>query len=901
MVAVWVDREASRCERPCCRILEITGGGVKAVLPRGRAGEWWSDSVCLTNDRLLLRDVPGAGPEPGFAAIVSAGELFDLCDHWLVAGADTAAGQSPADVAGWMPDGAAPDGSGETPADLFFRDCARCLRSLLDLPRSFITAAAGSFARTLQGRNLALLLESLAGVMEDDPRGRSWQSAEPATRTPRREAVDPAEYRRVNPAELAAILQRGGAVDRVLEAFEPREGQLKMLEAVIEAFNRRQHLMIEAGTGVGKTLAYLLPAMAWAELNRTPVVVSTHTLNLQSQLLDKDVPLMEAALGRNLKVALIKGRANYLCRRRLSFLLENSGVEIEADALPGLTGALLWAMLSESGELDDLLTRFPRVGPLLGLLVSSADECAGAACRVYRGCFLQRARARALAADLVIANHALVLAETDLDQVALPPYRQLILDEAHNIEDAATRHFSLEISSRRLRSLLRRLRRSAGARSGGVLASISRQLPAAASGGDRGTRRLLRRAGLLTEAAGKSGGLFFASLRCLPGVSGLDAMRYRIDDVTSPGWDEARLSRQRFADSLGELVVLLQELALRVEDLAGGEATFWPDLARDLRAAVKSLVSFLDDSSFVMAADDESHVYWLQPDPGDGNLAALYAAPLEVGGRLAGLLYENLESVVLCSATLSVNQNFSFMSARLGLDHVEAGRLTLARVESPFDYAAQSRLLSPLFLPEPGDTGAYEDALSAMLAAVAGCTGGRTLVLFTSYAMLASCASALAGPLRAIGIRLLAQGRGVSRDAITREFRRGGKCVLLGTQSFWEGVDVVGDALSCVVLCRLPFPALGDPLVAARCEFMERHLGKRAFTAYMLPQAVLKFRQGFGRLIRHRNDRGVVIVADRRLMAKNYGLWFRRDLACPVSRYESMETMISDIGQFLQP
>ncbi len=280
--------------------------------------------------------------------------------------------------------------------------------------------------------------------------------------------------------------------------------------------------------------------------------------------------------------------------------------------------------------------------------------------------------------------------------------------------------------------------------------------------------------------------------------------------------------------------------------------------------------------------------------------AEAWAAPLNVGPRLAGDLYASKASVIFCSATLQVGGSFAFLAGRLGIDRIPPERLRTCIAPSPFDYARQCAVFVPVFLPEPGATDrSYATELAGLMREVAQIAGGRTLGLFTSYEMMTHCARLLTAPLRTAGIRLLVQGQSGSRDQITRIFRRGESCVLLGTHSFWEGVDVVGDALSCLVMARLPFAAVNDPVVEARCERLEAE-GHRAFTAFSLPAAVIRFRQGFGRLIRHREDRGIVILADTRVVSKHYGSWFRRSLPCRVVACEARDGLLLQVREFLE-
>lgn len=892
-VTAWVADQPDGALRIRVRRLRVGAQSVTVLAARSGFAEIPSGTPCLTNRPDAFVQVSDHAELAEGWRLVDVEPLWTLCACWGVSGT----------VARLAENGQQTDISGDDQADAFAHACARELEGLLTVSGVVRLHLADCLSRLTAFSDVQALVEGL--TPRDPDRVPPVLEAFPVgvPRPAKREVPPPESWASIDSRSLSASLDQEGALSRVLPGYEPREGQLRMLEAVADAFNTQRHLMVEAGTGVGKSLAYLLPALAWAEQNRAPVVISTYTRNLQSQLAAKDVPLMAQALGRQPNVALIKGRGNYLCLRRLLHLLEHAASELENEEILPATGVLVWASRSSDGDLDDLLAHQPRSGPLLGRLTSSADECSGMACRAYRRCFLQQARARALSADIVIANHALVFSELDLDQVALPPARQIVFDEAHNLEDAATQYYAVDISARRLSMWLRRLWRGGQRNPRGALATLIRQTRNSLPAGDRGktVRRQGREAFARIETVRADGEALFDALRERLGPRVTEAVRYRAADAMSPDWSGVRDAMARLTESLAELIRLLDSLCAALEALAEDELPLWRDLAQEPRSVLNALHAFVEDCVFVMAASSPGHVYWIQPESGMASRASLHAAPLDVSELLARGLYAERRSVIFCSATLSVNGNFTFLAERLGLDRIEPERLITCRVPSPFDYVRQVRVLAPLYLPEPNAAGTYEDAFCKMLLEVVCRTQGRTLVLFTSYAMLSACASALARPLQLAGLRLLAQGQGVSRDAITRAFRDGGRSVLFGTHSFWEGVDIMGDALSCVVLARLPFPALGDPLVEARCEHIAQTLERDSFRGYMLPLAVLRFRQGFGRLIRHRNDRGIVIVADRRMMKKPYGLSFRRDLPCPVSRYEQGDPMLADLDAFLNP
>lgn len=737
-------------------------------------------------------------------------------------------------------------------------------------------------------------------------------------RPARRESADPALAQPIDPEEGVSILGPGGPCAASVPGYENRPGQLQMARAVADAFNTSRHLVVEAGTGVGKSLAYLVPSLLWARRNHLPVVVSTNTKNLQTQLFTKDIPTLRRVLETPFSVALLKGRMNYLCLRRLRHLLERREAEVaDEEAIP-FAKILAWATATPTGDLDGL-DRVAASGgaSLRARLASPSEECGGRRCPFYARCLLQRARALALAADIIVANHSLVFADDPAGSGSIfPKYYHVVFDEAHNLEESATRHFTVEITPLRIAISLRRLWRAG--KSGGTGALADLRLALQTSGSvlrEEQADHLFEAASDAILAADKvrsTADDFFRALGGLPLRDG-GAVRFRAPDLATPSWAPAMAARATFADALdglfARLDLLRQEGAAILEPADGGpipalpNALQWEEAQRGIAAATAAVAELQADLAFATAGDDPDTVFWVEPvgtpsrDRSRDPLAAVFAAPVDISQKLADTLFAAKRSVVLCSATLSVNGSFAFLAHRIGLDKLEADSLVTCQAPSPFDYAAQCHACAALFLPDPADP-AYVPALSAFLVRLFRRTRGRALVLFTSHDMMRRSAALLTPPLSAAGICLLVQGAGASRDRLTRMFRRDVSSVLLGTDSFWEGVDVVGESLSCVVIARLPFDAVGDPLVSARAERVQ-DLGGDSFRGFSLPNAIIKFRQGFGRLIRHRADRGAVIVTDRRLFSKGYGTHFRRNLPCPVVGHPTEDLLFESIAPYL--
>jgi Rad3-related DNA helicase len=783
---------------------------------------------------------------------------------------------------------------------------------------------------------LARLLGAVAHVVRQSGRNcEAWYRTFPSDAgwAARRTLPGHADCSPLDPTVVAAHLLPGGSLADAVPGYEPRPGQIEMLRAIVTAFNAGRHLLVEAGTGVGKSLAYLLPAAHWAILNDMPVIVSTSTRNLQTQLLAKDLPLVAAALTaagmeQPLRTALLKGRSNYLCLRRFGHLLDQAQYELERPHLRQFARAVVWAVQTPDGDLETFGGGSGIDAVFAAGLSSPGEECAGRACRNGRRCFLRKARDRAQKAHLIVANHALVFAEMGMASPALPPYAQIVFDEAHNLEETATRHFAVELSPARLNTLLRRLSRGHGPRASGVLENLKRHLEQGALAPDddmrRSVRRQIRELRIMLAGIQADGQKLFRALHgalsveneprrfrgqpALPGVTSVPALQLATQGAFADWPDDAghadlTASRTALGEALRGAAAVLDELAktLAGDSDDGDELGLYSDQTADIQGSAQALRTLALDLDFVLSGTDSAHVFWVQRARGrETRQGEAWAAPLSVGERLAEEIYRRKTSAIFCSATLRVGGSFTYMAHRLGVDLLESERFTTCVAASPFDYPRQCAALAATFLPEPGGGGerAYTEQLGALLLDLFLTTRGRALGLFTSYEMLQQCARMLQHPLEQAGIRLLVQGGGGSRDQITGVFRAGGACVLLGTHSFWEGVDVVGDALSCVVVARLPFAAVNDPVVEARCEQIDA-AGGSSFREFAVPSAVIRFRQGFGRLIRHRQDRGVVIIADPRIMTRNYGHWFRSSLPCAVESVDGRDAMLDRVRQML--
>ena len=706
----------------------------------------------------------------------------------------------------------------------------------------------------------------------------------------------------VEAAEVESWFAAGGALARAFPGYESRSGQVEMAIQAARAFSEGRHLMVEAGTGIGKSLAYLAPAIRFALANQVPVVVSTNTKNLQSQLFEKDLPLLGKALGLDFKAALLKGRRNYLCLRKFFYALEQMDAELDGEDRMRLLNIVPWAVWTGTGDIsENIVAGRPHFAPLWSRLTTIGDDCLGRSCRRFRQCFLWKARAAAQEADLVVANHSLIFAELGSKSPALPEYRHLVFDEAHNLEDAATSHLSVELTQNRIVNAMNRLHRPGRRGATGLAAGLEKSFAAARPPefADAALRLVDDVRAAVMAVNDELPNFFLALDDALAARKAGDSARFRADDKRQSVWEPVAKAERTLFSALAGALRSLDGLSGLIRELDDGTIPYQAEFLRDIEAAAAWIREITEDASFILEAAGDGYVHWLERIGSKRGLVRAVAAPVEVGPLLFDQLYQRKRSVVFCSATLTVRNRFDFLARRLGVSLIPPERLSSFNAGTPYDYRRQCLAAAPVFLPEPGSKeGDYARELSVFLSEAFRRTRGRGMALFTSYDMLTRASDVMEEELLGDGISLLTQGRSGSRENITAIFKRGNRSVLLGTHSFWEGVDVIGDALSCLVIARLPFGVWTDPIIEARCEKVEAD-GGNAFMDYSLPSAVIRFRQGFGRLIRSRSDRGVVVVADRRVIVKRYGQWFRDSLPVATEVYSDRGKLLDDIEDFL--
>jgi ATP-dependent DNA helicase DinG len=636
------------------------------------------------------------------------------------------------------------------------------------------------------------------------------------------------------------VLGTGGGLAAVLDGFEPRASQQQMAEAVARVVTTGGVLLAEAGTGTGKTLAYLVPAI----LSGRKTLVSTGTRNLQQQLIDKDVPLLQRALGP-FRAACMKGRNNYLCLHRFEQARLDERPR-DDDTRVAMTLIEHWAPRTQTGDRAEIAD-LPEDLPFWHTIAATTENCLGNECPRYSDCFVTRMRQEAAEADVVIVNHHLLCADAALRRHSfgevIPECHVGIIDEAHQLEDVATQYFGLSVSNFRVEQLF-------------TDAAAVRTSPLFVPHEDAAA------IGRAIEGLAATSRAFFLDLQTRrPGVR-------QAPDGNATLFDERlRVTGELLADAAGESgLQLIDALSTLEEALA-----LLKDGPEDLRAIAKRAGEIRDDLKFLLRAEAEDYVYFLELR---GRHVALRAAPIDVSQIIRDVLIDRVPALVLTSATLSIGGSFGYVRARLGV-----GESLEVKVPSEFDYRTQALVYLPRRMPDPR-TREYAAALADEAAALLTASEGRAFLLFTSYAALRDAHARLSTRLP---YPMLVQGT-MPRGVLLDQFRKTPNAVLFGTASFWQGVDVVGEALSCVIIDRIPFASPGDPVVAARIEALQRR-GIDAFAGFQVPLAILTLLQGVGRLIRHRQDRGVIALLDPRLQSMGYGRRFLNALPpAPVTR-----------------
>lgn len=707
----------------------------------------------------------------------------------------------------------------------------------------------------------------------------------------------------INAENALKILQPEGNLSKVIKGFEPREQQQKMMHNIIEAYNENQIALIEAGTGTGKSIAYLIPAILWAVQKKERSVISTHTITLQEQLLLKDIPLVTKALNVTVKAVLVKGMRNYVCLRKVD---ETRGEQLllppqEAEEFAKIQA---WSHNTKDGSRSSLA--FEPSGQIWDKVCAENDTCNKNQCPYYQDCHFFKARREASEAQILIVNHHLLFAdlatraesENYQDPSILPIYTKVILDEAHHIEDIATEYFAQKISLLDLLRIIGRLAAEKGGKALGKLTQLKEKIhsyfntktpPTEVSSllskmniDLPGTRSDLLK--LITDGFDKFHNFINIAKnpsRTTEDQSSENKLRMLPEHYGHPYWSKDLKNHST------ELVKVLQKYVQSINGLENSLKSLNHDQLNEqtkgIRFEIEALCARLTAASlilheFVQNAPLPSKVRWIEAQMLKTMINVYIAdAELDIAKALVDYLFSKFSSVVLCSATLTTNKQFDFVKKRLGLTPEYAGDLTVTEniYDSPFDYRQQALFAIPTDIPNPLESTFTLAAAEKIWEAVQA-SHGNAFVLFTSYSMLKTCYQILQPRFQEHKFPIFKHGDD-NRQTLLNKFKATDRSVLFGTDSFWEGVDVVGDALRCVIIVKLPFKVPTEPIIQARTEAILAK-GGDPFMEYSLPNAIVKFKQGFGRLIRNKNDRGCIVCLDTRLITKRYGQQFLNSL-----------------------
>lgn len=701
--------------------------------------------------------------------------------------------------------------------------------------------------------------------------------------------------------KLLPLVQEGGLLSCHLKGFESRIQQEGMLSHVIDAYNQDQIALIEAGTGTGKSFAYLIPALIAASLHKERTVIATHTIALQEQLIQKDIPLLIKTLGITVKAVLAKGMSNYLCLRKLA------EAQVEILLLPPKEGQELekidaWSQQTKDGTRQSL--DFAPLPSIWEKVCAEHDTCNNTACPYFQDCFFMKARKAAADAQIIVANHHLLFAdvvrraeEENYEQVSiLPPYQRIVIDEAHHLEDIATDYFAASVNGLdMIRNISRLFSDRPNGKSAGKLPVLKDKLQSLEL--QEGTPEI---SALCDKLSFDLPGLRKEVLNNIQDAFQLfgDFIHFVLpnqSDQSSPE-TKLRLMRQHIShvDWNGKIVPAAHKLVSAasnfitlINGLESGIKTVsnekFQEQAKGILFEVKALVGRLQISIEAMKAFMEpeipkNQVRWIETNPNKGPLSThLVNAELEIDKLLSKNLFGAFSTIILCSATLSADKKFDYIRKRLGLTEtlLRGKEITENIYDSPFNFSAQALLAIPRDLPPPNHPMFNNFACDAIWDALQA-SRGNAFVLFTSYQMMRACAEKLKDKLEGQRYVMFKQGDEATQTLL-KKFKITDRAVLFGTDSFWEGVDVAGEALRLVIIVKLPFRVPSEPIVQARTEAIVDK-GGDPFMEYSLPNAVVKFKQGFGRLVRHKKDRGCVVCLDSRILSKNYGKQFLNSL-----------------------
>ena len=706
------------------------------------------------------------------------------------------------------------------------------------------------------------------------------------------EPVFPVEIKKLDEEKAAFYISDGGSLSKMNKLFEERQSQISLLKQICKSFNNNELGVFEAGTGVGKSYAYLIPSVLWSVTNNEKVIISTGTINLQQQLCEKDIPAVEKILGKKIKFILMKGRQNYICKRRLN---DVTGLfDFYEDEAPDLKQIVEWANTTNSGSKSEL-SFFPSESAW-SKVNSESDACMGMRCPYHNECFVMRVRKEASSANIIVVNHHLLFADIQSrlesvgfdDAAVLPPYRRIVFDEAHGIENAATSFFSESLTRFKLNKLINQMYRKRKTSESGHLCNLA----------------------ILSSNEEKASEAYEITSKIKNAISN---MEITANDLLS--YDYTKRVCNSNQKEFGPFFVALSELHKELINFINIIFTVMDGIDDDDKDMPsywesKMILRRLEDcalllNSFLEWNEKKDQVFWIQKkrlplelikDSLDGFYVTINQTPLDISNLMVSGVFEPMDCVISTSATLKSGNNFTYFLNRTGLSLAEQERVSCKEYLSPFPYEKNMLFAVPSDAPSP-DKMEFQQYIENAIPKLILAAQGRTLVLFTSYDSLKNAFNTTKLHLKGFKGRIMRQGED-DNSKLLEAFKNENESVLFATDSFWQGVDIPGESLSQVIIVKLPFTVPNDPVFVARSEAIENR-GGNAFFELSVPQAIIKFRQGIGRLIRRSDDRGAVVVLDRRIYEKSYGKSFCVCLGECKKLFEPLSEITKKISDFI--
>ncbi|OXM16605.1 ATP-dependent DNA helicase DinG [Paenibacillus herberti] len=787
---------------------------------------------------------------------------------------------------------------------ILFSECVKKLRGLPLLTLQHFAAIiqdtdlAWFLASELEARQLstALDIDSHQYFRQIALRSGDWTEEEP----PREDGSDN-PLQDMSFEDYLEMVKTG--FQTIFEDYEEREAQVTMFREVNEAFENHRHLLIEAGTGTGKSLGYLIPSLYFGIKNERKIVLSTHTINLQEQLRQRDLPLLRDVLPFPFRASVFKGRGNYICLRKFETRLQTLELSAGGDERLTATQMLVWLGETETGDQEEI-NFGNRGGEFWNTVSSDADSCLNRACPWFKRCFYHRAKQESNLADVVITNHSLLFTDIRADHRLLPAYEYLVIDEGHQLEEVAGKHLGQQLGFYGFLNLANRLAKDSR---NGLLPQLRSHIQGE-DGDDvsKWTEQLdevIPRFGSLKDTWEKLFELLQALSTPAAGAAEAGQTIVRLKPGELPkAWEAIEFEESLFFKEMNKVFKVLDKMSSEMKDKLDGNAL--QGMVTDLAGAVKDGGRIRDELKVFVRADKPEMVYWIESSASTRTKSVqLHTVPADVSGQIKEYFFESKKSVVITSATLTVQKSFQYAAEQVGLNLENPHYARTVQLPSPFHYRSQALVMIPRDFPKVKGAAAdpaYINKLVESLSAAAMETGGRMLVLFTSYRMLKEVYEPLKEALLGSGIQVLGQGIDSSnRSKLTRLFRQQPASVLLGTSSFWEGVDIPGDALVCLAIVRLPFQPPNHPLQEAKAELLQE-TGQNPFMKLSVPQAVIRFKQGFGRLIRTSRDKGIVLIYDTRVIETFYGKHFLYSLPGPKIEHMYAEQFIPRMREWMQ-